>query len=62
MPSPSVAELPEAQVDQHTGHQKEVFLETCNHAPKEYGDEHSAFAVPHPAVKKAGEKENGQTP
>ena len=58
MPYRSIAELPEAQVDQYTEHQKEAFLKAFNNALDEYGgDEHRAFAVAHSAAKKAGEKE-----
>lgn len=58
MPYRSIAELPEAQVDQYTRHQKEAFLKAFNNALDEYGgDEHRAFAVAHSAAKKAGEKE-----
>lgn len=58
MPYRNIAELPEAQVDQYTEHQKEAFLKAFNNALDEYGgDEHRAFAVAHSAAKKAGEKE-----
>ncbi|WP_104990591.1 ChaB family protein [Deinococcus sp. NW-56] len=58
MPYRSMDELPEAQVDQYTEHQREAFLEAFNNALDEYGgDEDRAFAVAHSAAKKAGEKE-----
>jgi cation transport regulator len=56
MPYNSVADLPQAQTDQYTPHQKETFLKAFNNAFKEYGgDEHRAFAVAHAAAKKAGD-------
>ncbi|KEF35397.1 cation transport regulator [Deinococcus sp. RL] len=57
MPYRSIAELPEAQVDQYTEHQKEAFLKAFNRALEEYGDEHRAFAVAHTAAKNAGGEE-----
>ena len=55
MPYSSVADLPKAQTDQYSAHQKEVFLKAFNNAYAEYkGDEHRAFAVAHAAAKKAG--------
>ncbi len=54
MPYKSVSDLPEAQVDQYSPHQKKAFLEAFNDAYEEYGgDESRAFA--HSAAKKAGE-------
>ena len=37
MPYRSVADLPEAQVDQYSTHQKHAFLEAFNNAFEEYG-------------------------
>ncbi len=55
MPYKSVSDLPEAQVDQYSPHQKKAFLEAFNNAYEEYGgDESRAFAVAHSAAKKAG--------
>ena len=55
MPYSKVSDLPEAQVDQYTPHQKKAFLEAFNNAYEEYGhDESRAFAVAHAAAKKAG--------
>ena len=55
MPYSKVSDLPEAQVDQYTPHQKKAFLEAFNNAYEEYGhDESRAFAVAHSAAKKAG--------
>lgn len=55
MPYSKVFDLPEAQVDQYTPHQKRAFLEAFNNAYEEYGhDESRAFAVAHSAAKKAG--------
>jgi len=57
MPYSSVAELPKAQTDQYSAHQKEAFLKAFNSAYTEYkGDEHRAFAVAHAAAKKASER------
>jgi cation transport regulator len=55
MPYKRVEDLPKAQTDQYTAHQKEAFLKAFNSAHEEYGgDEHRAFAVAHSAAKKAG--------
>ncbi|PYQ35344.1 MAG: cation transport regulator [Acidobacteria bacterium] len=55
MPYKSVSDLPAAQVDQYSPHQKKAFLEAFNNAYEEYGgDESRAFAVAHSAAKKAG--------
>lgn len=57
MPYQTIAELPQAQVDQYDQHQKRAFLEAFNHAYEEYGhDESRAFAVAHHAAKQAGRK------
>src|SRR5499427_717470 len=57
MPYHSIADLPKAQTDQYSEHQKEAFLKAFNNAFEEYGgDEHRAFAVAHAAAKRAGEK------
>ncbi len=57
MPYQTVADLPKAQTDQYTPHQKEAFLKAFNSAYDEYsGDERRAFAVAHSAAKRAGEK------
>ncbi len=56
MPYSKVSELPKAQVDQYSAHQKKAFLEAFNSAYKEYGhDESRAFAVAHTAAKRASE-------
>jgi len=58
MPYRSIADLPQAQTDQYTPHQKEAFLKAFNNAYDEYGgDESRAFAVAHHAAKQAGAKE-----
>ena len=55
MPYDKISDLPEAQVDQYTTHQKHAFLKAFNNAYGEYsGDESRAFAVAHSAAKKAG--------
>lgn len=58
MPYSSIADLPEAQVDQYSTHQKHAFLEAFNNALKEYdGDESRAFAVAHSAAQNAPREE-----
>ena len=58
MPYKTIDELPKAQVDRYTTHQKEAFLKAFNNAYKEYGHEEGrAFAVAHHAAKLAGEKD-----
>jgi cation transport regulator len=55
MPYTTVADLPKAQTEQYSKHQKEAFLKAFNNAYSEYhGDEHRAFAVAHAAAKRAG--------
>ena len=57
MPYHYISDLPKAQTDQYTPHQKEIFLKAFNNAYEEYGhDERRAFAVAHHAAKQAGEK------
>lgn len=57
MPYKTISELPKAQVDQYSEHQKKAFLEAFNNAYKEYGkDESRAFAVAHHAAQQAGKK------
>jgi cation transport regulator len=57
MPYQTVADLPKAQTDQYSPHQKKAFLEAFNNAYDEYhGDEHRAFAVAHAAAKKSGDR------
>ena len=57
MPYKRVQDLPKAQTDQYTAHQKEAFRKAFNSAYDEYGgDEHRAFAVAHAAAKRAGVK------
>jgi cation transport regulator len=54
MPYQKVSDLPEAQVDQYTTHQKHAFLEAFNNAYEEYdGDEGRAFATAHAAAQRA---------
>jgi cation transport regulator len=56
MPYTRISELPKAQTDQYSAHQKEAFLKAFNNAYKEYGgDESRAFAVAHTAAKRAAE-------
>ena len=60
MPYKSVSDLPEAQTDQYSAHQKEAFLKAFNNAYKEYGgDESRAFAVAHAAAKRTPQKLGG---
>jgi cation transport regulator len=62
MPYKTISDLPKAQVDQYTQHQKEAFLKAFNNAYEEYGhDESRAFAVAHHAAKLAGKKEGHAT-
>ena len=57
MPYRSVADLPDAQVDQYSTHQKHAFLEAFNNAYEEYdGDEGRAFATAHAAAQRAPER------
>ena len=57
MPYRTVKDLPQAQTDQYSAHQKEAFLKAFNNAYKEYGgDEGRAFAVAHAAAKRAGDR------
>jgi cation transport regulator len=56
MPYRTIADLPTAQVDQYSHHQKEAFLAAFNNALKEYdGDESRAFATAHAAAKRTPE-------
>ncbi len=58
MPYDKVGDLPEAQVDQYSTHQKHAFLKAFNSALEEYdGDEGRAFAVAHTAAKHAPREE-----
>lgn len=57
MPYKTIRDLPKAQVDQYTAHQKKAFLEAFNSAYGQYGqDESKAFAVAHHAAKQASRK------
>lgn len=57
MPYKTISDLPEAQIDQYTQHQKKAFLEAFNSAYQEYGhDESRAFAVAHTAAKRASKE------
>ena len=59
MPYRSISDLPEAQVDQYSTHQKHAFLEAFNNAYEEYdGDESRAFATAHAAAQRAPERED----
>lgn len=59
MPYKSLADLPEAQVDQYSTHQKHAFLEAFNNAYEEYdGDEGRAFATAHAAAQRAPERKD----
>ena len=53
MPYSKLSELPDAQVDQYSTHQKHAFLKAFNNALEEYGgDESRAFAVAHAAAQR----------
>ena len=56
MPYRTAADLPNAQVDQYSTHQKHAFLEAFNNALDEYGDEGRAFATAHAAAQRAPER------
>jgi cation transport regulator len=57
MPYKTISDLPKAQVQKYTAHQKKAFLEAFNNAYKEYGrDESKAFAVAHHAAQQASKK------
>jgi cation transport regulator len=59
MPYDSISDLPEAQVDQYTQHQKKAFLEAFNSAYEQYDrDESRAFAVAHTAAKQAKQSDD----
>jgi cation transport regulator len=54
MPYKTIGDLPKAQVQKYTSHQKKAFLEAFNNAFKEYAsDESKAFAVAHHAAQQA---------
>lgn len=53
MPYDTISDLPKAQVDQYSTHQKHAFLEAFNSALDEYKDESRAFAVAHSAAQRA---------
>jgi cation transport regulator len=56
MPYRTVADLPKAQTDQYSPHQKEAFLKAFNNACEQYNhDESRAFAVAHHAAKQASD-------
>ena len=57
MPYKTISDLPKAQVQKYTAHQKKAFLEAFNNAYEEYGrDESKAFAVAHYAAQRASKK------
>jgi len=59
MPYRTISDLPEAQVDQYSTHQKHAFLEAFNNAYEEYnGDEGRAFATAHAAAQRAPERKD----
>jgi len=61
MPYRNIKDLPSAQTDRYTLHQKEAFLKAFNSAYEEYGhDESRAFAVAHHAAQQAGGKAGQQ--
>lgn len=57
MPYSRISDLPEAQVDQYSTHQKHAFLKAFNSALEEYGEEGRAFAVAHSAAQRAPREE-----
>ena len=57
MPYKTISDLPKAQVQKYSAHQRKAFLEAFNNAYKEYGcDESKAFAVAHHAAQQASKK------
>jgi cation transport regulator len=57
MPYKSISDLPKAQVQKYSAHQKKAFFEAFNNAYKEYGgDESKAFAVAHHAAQQASKQ------
>jgi cation transport regulator len=57
MPYKSISDLPKAQIQRYTTHQKKAFLEAFNNAYKEYEqDEGRAFAVAHHAAQRASKE------
>jgi cation transport regulator len=57
VPYARISDLPEAQVDQYSHHQKEAFLEAFNSALEQYGEESRAFAVAHAAAQRTPEED-----
>ena len=56
MPYRTIADLPKAQTDQYSPHQKEAFLKAFNNAYEQYNhDESRAFAVAHHVAKQASD-------
>ena len=61
MPYDKVSDLPKAQVDQYSTHQKHAFLEAFNAALEEYGgDERRAFATAHAAARRTPERKRAR--
>jgi cation transport regulator len=57
MPYRTISDLPQAQTDQYSPHQKEAFLKAFNNAYEQYNhDESRAFAVAHHAAKQASDR------
>ena len=57
MPYKTIDDLPKAETDQYSAHQKEAFLQAFNNAYKEYrGDEQHALAVAHADAQCSGER------
>lgn len=52
MPYDKISDLPKAQVDQYTRHQKEAFLAALNSAIEQYDDERRAWATAHAAAQR----------
>ena len=60
MPYDTISDLPKAQVDQYSTHQKHAFLKAFNNALDEYKDEGRAFAVAHAAAQRAPREDPGE--
>jgi cation transport regulator len=57
MPYETISDLPRAQVDQYSTHQKHAFMEAFNSALEQYKDESRAFAVAHSAAQRSPREE-----
>lgn len=56
MPYTSTSELPKAQTDQYSGHQKSAFRKAFNNCYNTGGGESKCFAIAHSAAQNAPRK------